>query len=136
MELYEKIRATARQDRPYQHLVGFRFDRGEEGGEAPVSEAELTEISERFAAMIEETQKEVAGVYRATMARNVDDRKGWLLLEEVVFLTPEHFIAWHQHLAHQAFAAFMSAVPGAVWVVLDQSITDPAYAQLIQERFR
>ncbi len=121
--LYDLVRARSEPDVPYLHVVLLKPVAG-------VTDDQLNEVIADFEALGERCGGVTAGVISAFMGRNIDPRKGYVLIEVVLFRDRDAFIAWHAHPAHAAFAKRMSTlmdtwVVGDVAVALDVPIMPP-----------
>ena len=111
--LYDLLRSRAVPTEKFRHLVLFKPLPG-------TTDEQLDEIIEDFNALYPLTGGAEAGILIATVARNLDDRKGYTLVEYVEFRDVEAFLAWHAHPAHTEFATRMSKLMD-VWVVGDMN---------------
>lgn len=112
--LYDLIRKNADPNKPYLHIVGFKFPEH-------VSAAEQDALMRQCAELHDACGGIAAGIRSLITRQNVDPRKGYTWVGIGVYDNPEAFINFHAHPAHSAFSSAIAKVAD-VWVVLDVSM--------------
>jgi hypothetical protein len=117
-DLYDTLRAAVGPGEEYLHLVVFKPREG-------ITDEQIEEIVRRFNALVACKGQE-EGILHAAFGKNLDTRKGYTLIELVVFCDVEAFIAWHAHPAHTAFSTWVSGLMAESigWVTADCLLSD------------
>lgn len=112
--IFALVRENSHKTALYLHVVSFK----------PLpntTEEQIAEIIAQFNKLYDLCGGSSAGILSAFAGKNIDNRKGFVLVEVMVFRDREAFLAFHSHPAHTEFAAAMAKLMD-VWVISDVNI--------------